>query len=121
MKCDWFRVFATSKFINKEVKRGKVPYDVNIRRILKKMQHLPTHIGSAGSMEAEGVVRCFQKSVETRQLRYETYIGDGDSKAYSSVVSIYPYPGFTVQKGECIGHIQKRVGSRLRRLVYIIG
>ena len=67
-------------------------------------------------METEGAVRCFQKSIETRQLRYETYIGDGDSKAHSSVVSAYPYPGLTVQKGECIGHIQKRVGSRLRRL-----
>ena len=67
-------------------------------------------------METKGVVHCFQKSIETRQLRYETYVGDGDSKAYSSVVSADPYPGLTVQKGECIGHIQKRVGSRLCRL-----
>ena len=33
VKCDWFRVFSTSKLIDKEVKRGKVPYDVNIRTI----------------------------------------------------------------------------------------
>ena len=36
------------------------------------------HTGSAGSMEAAGVVRCFEKSVEMRKLRYENYIGDGD-------------------------------------------
>ena len=57
-----------------------------------------------------------QGQIETGQLRYEIYIGDGDSKAYSSVVNADPYPGLTVQKGECIGHIQKRVGPRLRRL-----
>ena len=66
-------------------------------------------------MEAEGVVRCFEKSVESSKLRYVAYIGDGDSKAYS-VVKANTYHGVSVNKGECIGHIQKRVGSRLRRL-----
>ena len=74
-----------------------------------------SHAGSAGAMEAEWVVRCFEKSVESRKLRYVTYIGGGDSKAYS-VVKANPYPGVPVNKGERIGHIQKRVGSRLRRL-----
>ena len=27
-----------------------------------------------------------------------------------------PYKGFIVKKGKCVGHFQKRVGSRLRRL-----
>ena len=33
VKCDWFRVLAISKLIDKEVKRGEVPYAVNIRTI----------------------------------------------------------------------------------------
>ena len=74
------------------------------------------HTGSAGKMEADGVVRCFEKSVATNGLQYTTYIGDGDSKAHSSVVAADPYSGVTVTKAECIGHIQKRVGSRLRKL-----
>ena len=35
------------------------------------------------------------------------YIDDGDSKAYKDL---------EVVKGECIGHVQKRVGSRLQNL-----
>ena len=72
--------------------------------------------GSAGVMEAVGVVRCFNNSIEDNKLRYKTYIGDDDTKSYREVVKADPYPGMVVEKGECIGHIQKRVGSRLRRL-----
>ena len=67
-------------------------------------------------MEPSGVVKCFKRSVETLKLRYENFIGDGDSKAFLEVVKADPYDGFPVKKGECIGHIQKRVGSRLRKL-----
>ena len=74
------------------------------------------HLGSAGLMEPSGVVRCFNRSVETLKLRYENFIGDGDSKAYLEVVKADPDDGFGVKKGECVGHIQKRVGSRLRKL-----
>lgn len=74
------------------------------------------HEGSAGSMEAAGTVMCFSRSVDNRQLRYLKYIGDGDSKSYNEVVATNPYPGHTVEKLECVGHIQKRVGTRLRKL-----
>ena len=74
------------------------------------------HLGSAGLMEPSSVVRCFKRSVETLKLRYENFIGDGNSKAFLEVVKADPYDGFSVKKGECIGHIQKRVGSRLRKL-----
>ena len=93
-------------------KKGTEEYD----NFTKTHECPVNHTGSAGAMEAEGVVRCFQKSVESRKLRYVTYIGDGDSKAYSSVLKANPYPGVSVSKGECIGHIQKRAGSRLCRL-----
>ncbi|GFX10232.1 uncharacterized protein TNCV_1866301 [Trichonephila clavipes] len=42
------------------------------------------------------------------------YYGDGDSKAFNNVKDIYGYD--SVVKYECIGHVQKRVGSRLRKL-----
>ena len=51
------------------------------------------HQGSAGTMEAIGVVRIFERSVPELKLRYTTYIGDVDSKAYPSVVATNPYPG----------------------------
>ena len=36
----------------------------------------------AGLMEPSGIVRCFNRLVETLKLRYENFIGDGDYKAY---------------------------------------
>ena len=53
-------------------------------------------------------------SAETRKLRHTHYIGDGDSKAYLDIVKNDPYPGTVVEKLDCVGHIQKRVGNCLR-------
>ena len=85
-------------------------------RFLETHECSINHLGSAGLMEPADVVRCLKSSVETLKLRYENFIGDGDSKAFLEVVKADPYDGFPVKKGECIGHIQKRVGSRLRKL-----
>ena len=83
-----------------------------------KTHHCPVnHHGSAGSMEAFGVLPCFQRSTNGRKLRYTMYIRDGNTKAFSVFVEADPYPGFPVKKGECIGHIQKRVGTRLQNLI----
>ena len=45
---------------------------------------------------------------------YNEYYGDGDSKSFMKVKNIYE--GLTVKKLECVGHVQKRVGTRLRAL-----
>ena len=73
------------------------------------------HHGSAGLMEASGTIQCFNRFVATNKLRYTTYIGDGDMKAYPDLVKADPYPGTLIEKGECVGHVQKRVGKRLRK------
>ena len=70
------------------------------------------HEGSAGSMEAAGLMECFMNSIENQKLRYTHYIGDGDSKAHNEVVKNDPYPGIVVEE-ECVDHIQKRLGSCL--------
>ena len=81
-----------------------------------KMHHDCTinHTGSSGSMEAAGVMNIYKRSVETKKLRYTKYLGDGDSKAFQDVVAANVYPGHSQEKDECIGHVQKRVGARLR-------
>ena len=73
------------------------------------------HTKSSRAMEADGVLECFRTSVIERQLRYLTYIGDGDTKSYQNVTSANPYPGYHIEKAECVGHVQKRVGTRLRK------
>lgn len=47
---------------------------------------------------------------------YINYIGDGDSKTYKGIVDGKPYNDLTLLKKECVGHVQKRMGSRLRNL-----
>ena len=72
---------------------------------------------SSPGMEAEAAVTLWKRSSEERALEYRTYIGDGDSKGFNAVVDAKPYGGdVTIVKEECVGHIQKRVGSNLREL-----
>ncbi|GFW43862.1 uncharacterized protein LOC101238613 [Trichonephila clavipes] len=63
-------------------------------------------------MEVVGAYRIFERS-NVRNVLYNEYYGDGDSKGYESVKNFYGIN--TVTKLECIGHVQKRVG-RLRQL-----
>uniref|UniRef100_A0A1B6JDH1 Mutator-like transposase domain-containing protein n=1 Tax=Homalodisca liturata TaxID=320908 RepID=A0A1B6JDH1_9HEMI len=72
--------------------------------------------GSSGAMEVAGAVAIFQRSQALYEARYLEYLGDGDSKAYSSVCEAKPYGDTAITKIECIGHVQKRMGSRLKNL-----
>lgn len=74
------------------------------------------HSGSAGSMEAAGAMSIYERSIEHKGLRYLKYRGDGDSKSFALISEADPYKGFSIEKSECVGHVQKRVGSRLRTL-----
>ncbi|XP_069690036.1 uncharacterized protein [Periplaneta americana] len=74
--------------------------------------------GSSGGMEVAGVDKLFKRSLGVRGVRYTRYLGDGDCKAFQTVVKEEPYgPKCKIQKLECIGHVQKRMGSRLMKLV----
>lgn len=44
------------------------------------------------------------------------FLGDGDSKCFSAVLASNPFGDVTVEKLECIGHVSKRMGTRLRKL-----
>ena len=75
------------------------------------------HSGTSSSMESAGAIQIFKRSVERFNLRYTKYLGDGDSASFSNVQEAKPYGDQTsITKLECIGHIQKRIGSRLRQL-----
>lgn len=60
--------------------------------------------------------RIFERSEEKHKLRYTEYYGDGDSKGFSGVEKTYIDKGLKVVKKECVGHVQKRVGTALRKL-----
>ena len=74
------------------------------------------HEGSSGKMEGRGATLAFKRSIEKRCLMYTQFVGDGDSSCFGTVLEavkeefgdLYP-----VEKEECVGHIQKRMGSAL--------
>ncbi|GFW40727.1 uncharacterized protein TNCV_4528161 [Trichonephila clavipes] len=70
--------------------------------------------GSALKMKDVGATRIFQPSIVKRGIKYAHYYGNEDSKGFISVKDTYGKDSVT--KYECIGHVQKRVGARLRKL-----
>lgn len=75
------------------------------------------HKGASGNMEVDAIVTMFKRSQENN-VKIRNYIGDGDSKTYSGVINAEPYgENFLINKKECVGHVQKRMGTRLRDLV----
>ena len=80
------------------------------------------HEGSAPVMEVVGTRAIFNRSVAKRNLRYTGYVGDGDSKTYETIVSEKVYgEEIDIVKKECIGHVQKRMGTALRKLKLTTG
>ncbi|CAB3994951.1 Hypothetical predicted protein, partial [Paramuricea clavata] len=68
-------------------------------------------------METAGALTIFERSCATKGLKYKDMLGDGDSSTYSAILESKPHGEDCIpSKLECIGHVQKRVGSRLRRL-----
>ncbi|GFV40936.1 uncharacterized protein TNCV_2665271 [Trichonephila clavipes] len=82
-----------------------------------KLKHQPhcvkNHIGSSSKMEVDGMKKIFQISVPQRNAKYIKYISDGDTKTFPELQRTAPY---SIEKVECVGHIQKRMGARLRKL-----
>jgi hypothetical protein len=74
--------------------------------------------GKSGAMETEAARRMWSRS-EALGYRYTTFVGDGDSSAFNAVKALNggagPYP-VPVVKEECVNHVCKRLGTRLRNL-----
>lgn len=81
-------------------------------------QHLcgANFTGSSAAMDSAGVLAIFQRSIEKYSLRYTEFLGDGDSKAFALLTEESVYGDNVIAKLECVGHVQKRMGSRLRSL-----
>ena len=72
---------------------------------------------SSKAMEAEGAVMLFSRSVEKLGLQYTSFIADGDSSSYKAINDAKPYGEVKVHKKDCVGHVQKRMGTGLRKVV----
>ena len=77
------------------------------------------HRGSSGEMETKGAIRIFLRSISKRNLKYSTLVGDGDTGCFGSVYQALRMEygdSYALEKEECVGHIQKRLGTNLRGL-----
>ena len=78
------------------------------------------HKGRLPGMEVEGATRMFGRSISKNKMRYSELFSDGDSKTFPAIEEIHlkedVFPRIEVVKKECVGHVQKRVGNRLRKL-----
>lgn len=98
-----------------KIKKGTTEY--NNWKKLHEDECLINHTGSAGKMEVVGMVRIFQRSEILHNAKYVGYIGDGDAKTFQAITESKAYDSETlIEKIECVGHIQKRMGTRLRKL-----
>ena len=69
-------------------------------------------------MEGAGAIAIFTSSVQKHKLIYHNYIGDGDTSSFKEVSTANPYTDYGINpcKLECIGHVQKRLGTHLHDL-----
>ena len=75
------------------------------------------HTKSSEPMEKDLAILMFQRSVELYHLKYTLYVGDGDSSSFKVVRETMENTNgntYCIEKEDCIGHIQKRMGSNLR-------
>ena len=66
-------------------------------------------------MEVDFIVEMFLRSIVKFGVKYLNYIGEGDSKIFVVILKMIPYgEDGPVTKNECVGHVQKCMGTRLR-------
>ena len=68
-------------------------------------------------MESAGNQCFFQSPLDKYNIRYGLYIGDSDTESFKKVLESKSYRDDLIPcKLECVGHVQKRLGTRLRNL-----
>ncbi|XP_064119169.1 uncharacterized protein LOC135224248 [Macrobrachium nipponense] len=102
-----------------ELKEMKITEDFNVWRTLHDEDCNINYEGTSEGMETEGAIRMFSR-LQDLGFHYATFVGDGDSSAYNSVLAMNggngPYENLKVAKIECINHIKKRMTNRTKRL-----
>ena len=71
--------------------------------------------GSSPAMEFHGAHNIWKRSVELCKLSYTSMISEGDSSTFKQLCDSNPYgTSHPETKHECIGHVQKGMGTALR-------
>lgn len=73
-------------------------------------------------MEVDAITEMFQTSEGKYGVKYTTYIRNGDSKTFRNILSVGSYDDeVIVEEEECVGHVEKQIGTRLRNAKHQCG
>ena len=72
---------------------------------------------SSSAMETDAILEGFQQSEKVHGLRYTSFVGDGDSSVYPTLLQEVPANGRAIKKLECAKHAYKCYRSSLEELV----
>ena len=81
------------------------------------------HKGSSGSMEKEGVVEMFLRSIDKHNLKYAEYIGDGDPHSFGAVKQELENKygdKYQIEKGDTLQKIWILLFVHIRIGVYVL-
>ncbi|GLH09844.1 Uncharacterized protein GBIM_14881 [Gryllus bimaculatus] len=68
-------------------------------------------------MELQGIKKIFLRSEVKHRTKSINFIGDGDARTFKAMVDLKPYrSNLPITKLECVGHVQKRMGTILRKM-----
>ena len=96
--------------------------DINSEQYIKwsndpKKNCLVNHVGTSDRMETARVLDIFLKSIKKHNLKYTTFVGDGDSGCFAHVkeklLEVFG-KRYIIKKEQCQGYIYKRIGTALR-------
>lgn len=126
----FFMAVETGEVLDYEVKsnicfqcKARTKWDKESEKFKKwfdehKDKCLVNHTLSSESMGKDAAIRIFKCSIEKYKLKYTTYVGDGDSSSFKEVsAALFEEYGseYYISKEDCIEHIQKCMGSNLRK------
>ena len=67
-------------------------------------------------MEKEMIHEMFSRSISKYEIKYSSYIGDGDAKVHKYLVDNPPYSNVTIKKLEDVNHFSKRMFNRILKV-----
>ncbi|GFW99569.1 uncharacterized protein TNCV_3418021 [Trichonephila clavipes] len=109
-------VIATSAYTGKMLDASILSRSCKCPNKMHNKNCKANHFRNSGSIEISGTIEIFQRSESLHGLRYTKFLGDGDSRAYKAVNEMQPYGDIGIEKLECVGYVEKRMGTRLRAL-----
>ena len=75
-----------------------------------------SNLGTSGAMEKDMIYEMFCRSIPKYDIKYVSYIGDGDAKVHRYLTMNPPYPGVTIKKLEDTNHFAKRMLTRIKKI-----